>query len=58
MSPNFRSHSIFTINIEMMSTGAGDSSHIRKVRVESKVQGVPKKVQGVPKKVQGVPKKV
>jgi len=25
-----RSHSIFTINIEMMSTGAGDSSHIRK----------------------------
>merc|ERR1719356_2374773 len=25
-----RSHSIFTITIEMMSTGAGDSSHIRK----------------------------
>merc|ERR1719150_2371920 len=25
-----RSHSIFTINIEMMATGAGDSSHIRK----------------------------
>ena len=26
-----RSHSIFTINIEMMSTGSGDSSQIRKV---------------------------
>ena len=26
-----RSHSIFTINIEMMDTGAGGSDHIRKV---------------------------
>ena len=30
-----RSHSIFTINIEMMATGAGDSSHIRKVSSRS-----------------------